>query len=101
MDSGATAFTMPTAVAYGSGYDVMVQTQPPGLSCRVNQGTGTMPASAVTGVAVTCTDQAFTIGGSIIGLGNLSGLVLVKGSDLLTGAPQCGVLHNAHGRAVR
>jgi len=84
VDSGATAFTMPTAVAYGSGYEVMVQTQPPGMSCRVNQGTGTMPASAVIGVAVTCTDQPFAIGGSVIGLGDLSGLVLVNGSDLLT-----------------
>jgi uncharacterized repeat protein (TIGR03803 family) len=80
---GATSFTMPTAVAYSSSYVVTIQTQPAGLACAVGNGTGTMPASAVTNVAITCTDQPFSLGGTISGLGNNAGLTLTNGSDAL------------------
>jgi uncharacterized repeat protein (TIGR03803 family) len=83
VSSGATSFTMPTPVAYTSSYAVTVQTQPAGLACTVNNGTGTMPASAVANITVTCTDQPFTLGGTITGLGNNPGLVLTNGSDTL------------------
>ena len=79
--SGATSFTLPTAVAYTSSYAVTVQTQPPGLACAVTAGTGTMPAQAVTAVSVSCTDQPFTVGGTVSGLGANSGLVLANGSN--------------------
>ena len=82
---GATSFTMPTPVAYASSYGVAVQTQPAGLACAVGNGTGTMPASAVTNVAITCTDQPFSLGGTISGLGNNAGLTLTNGSDTLGG----------------
>jgi uncharacterized repeat protein (TIGR03803 family) len=83
VNSGATNFTMPTAVAYTSSYGVTVRTQPAGLACAVANGTGTMPASAVTNVAITCTDQPFSLGGTISGLGNNAGLTLTNGSDTL------------------
>ncbi len=81
--SGATSFTMPTPVAYTSSYALTVKTQPAGLACAVGNGTGTMPASAVTNVSITCTDQPFTLGGAINGLGNNAGLTLTNGSDTL------------------
>jgi uncharacterized repeat protein (TIGR03803 family) len=81
---GATSFTMPTPVAYSSSYAVTVKTQPAGLACAVGNGTGTMPASAVTNLAITCTDQPFSLGGTINGLGNNAGLTLTNGSDTLT-----------------
>jgi uncharacterized repeat protein (TIGR03803 family) len=84
VSSGATSFTMPTPVAYTSSYAVTVQTQPAGLACAVGNGTGTMPASAVTNVAITCTDQPFSLGGTISGLGNNAGLTLTNGSDTLS-----------------
>ena len=84
VSSGATSFTMPTPVAYTSSYAVAVRTQPAGLACAVSTGTGTMPARAVTNVTVSCTDQPFTLGGTITGLGNNTGLVLVNGGDTLT-----------------
>jgi uncharacterized repeat protein (TIGR03803 family) len=84
VNSGATSFTMPTPVAYTSSYVVTVQTQPAGLACAVGNGTGTMPASAVTNVAITCTDQPFSLGGTISGLGNNAGLTLTNGSDTLS-----------------
>ena len=83
VSSGATSFTMPAPVAYTSSYGLTVQTQPPGLACAVGNGAGTMPASAVTNVAITCTDQPFSLGGTISGLGNNAGLTLTNGSDTL------------------
>ncbi|HEY6619635.1 MAG TPA: choice-of-anchor tandem repeat GloVer-containing protein [Steroidobacteraceae bacterium] len=82
--SGATSFTMPTPVAYTSSYVLSVQTQPAGLACAVGNAMGTMPASAVTNVSITCTDQPFTLGGAISGLGNNAGLTLTNGSDTLS-----------------
>jgi uncharacterized repeat protein (TIGR03803 family) len=81
--SGATSFTLPTPVAYSSSYTVSVTAEPGGQSCTVTNGAGTMPAAAVTSVAVSCTDQPFTVGGVIQGLGSNSGLVLANGSDSL------------------
>jgi uncharacterized repeat protein (TIGR03803 family) len=81
VNSGATGFTMPTPVAYTSSYVLTVQTQPAGLACAVGKGMGTMPAAAVTNVAITCTDQPFSLGGTISGLGNNAGLTLTNGSD--------------------
>jgi hypothetical protein len=79
----ATNFTMPTAVAYGSGYTVSVATQPAGLTCTISGGTGAMSASAVTNVGVTCASTSYTLGGSISGL-KTSGLVLTDGMDALS-----------------
>jgi uncharacterized repeat protein (TIGR03803 family) len=81
VNAGATSFTMPTPVAYTSSYGVTIQTQPAGLACAVGNGTGTMPASAVANVAITCTDQPFSLGGTISGLGNNTGLTLTNGGD--------------------
>ena len=85
--ANATTFTLPTQVAYTSSYNVKVAVQPAGLACAVTQGSGTMPANAVTDVVVTCTDQPFSLGGTIAGLGQNTGLVLVNGSDPLTVSP--------------
>jgi N-acetylneuraminic acid mutarotase len=81
--SGATSFTMPTPVASTSGYSVIVATQPNGLSCSVQNGASTIGTANVTNIAVTCTDQPFTLGGTITGL-NGTGLVLANGSDTVT-----------------
>jgi uncharacterized repeat protein (TIGR03803 family) len=84
VNSGAASFTMPTPVAYTSSYVLTIQAQPPGLACAVGNGMGTMPASAVTNVAITCNDQPFNLGGTISGLGNNAGLTLTSGSDTLS-----------------
>jgi len=46
-------FTMPV-VQFGVSYNVVVVTQPAGLTCSVANGTGVMAAANVTNVAVTC-----------------------------------------------
>jgi N-acetylneuraminic acid mutarotase len=52
--ANSTTFTFPTSLAEGTSYTVAVVTQPTGLNCTVTNGTGTMPASDVTSVQVTC-----------------------------------------------
>jgi N-acetylneuraminic acid mutarotase len=81
--SGASAFTMPATVDFGSPYTVSVVTQPSGMTCTVSAGAGTMPAANVTTLSVICADQSYALGGSISGL-NGAGLVLANGTDQLT-----------------
>jgi hypothetical protein len=78
--TGSTSFTMPTPVAYTSTYAITVATQPQGLSCAMQNGTGTMGAAAVANVAVSCSDQPYTLGGTVSGL-TVAGLVLTNGND--------------------
>jgi alpha-tubulin suppressor-like RCC1 family protein len=73
--SGATSFTLPTAINYNGSYAVTVQTQPTGQTCTVNNGTGSNVTANVSSVSVTCTTNTYIIGGTISGL-TASGLVL-------------------------
>jgi hypothetical protein len=83
VSSGSQTFTMPTHVAFGTQYALTVRTQPAGLTCSPgNNGTGTMPAGAVS-IAVTCSANAYTLGGNISGL-TTSGLILASGSGNVT-----------------
>src|SRR6185312_15719984 len=72
---GAFAFTTPLPT--GAPYVVTVQTRPslPTQTCTVANGSGTIAGASVTNVAITCTTDKFTIGGTVAGLAG-SGLVL-------------------------
>jgi len=80
--AGSTSFTMPAPVAFDSPYSVAVQTAPAGLTCTASKASGTMPASNVASVVIACSDQSYTVGGTISGLIS-SGMVLANGSDTL------------------
>jgi hypothetical protein len=54
------SFTFPLQVASGSGYAVVVATQPAGQTCTVASGTGTASGN-VKNVAVTCRTYAFQL----------------------------------------
>jgi lactonase family protein with 7-bladed beta-propeller len=71
------SFTFGTMVPDGGPYSVTVSSQPtkPSQTCTVAHGSGTISGSDVTNVAVTCTTNSFTIGGTIAGLAG-NGLVL-------------------------
>jgi uncharacterized repeat protein (TIGR03803 family) len=84
--AGSTSFTMPTAVAFGSPYSVAVLTAPAGLTCTASNASANMPASNVASVAIACSDQSYTVGGTISGPGS-SGMVLVNGADTLAVMP--------------
>jgi uncharacterized repeat protein (TIGR03803 family) len=76
------AFTFATALPADARYAVTTGTAPAGQTCTVADGVGTIGAANVTSVVVTCSDQAFTLGGPIQGL-SASGLVLANGSTTL------------------
>jgi hypothetical protein len=83
--ANATSFNFTTAITSGGAYSVTVLTQPAGQSCTVTSGSGTATAN-VTNVSVACS-QAYTIGGSVLGLIG-AGLVLQDngGNNLPLGA---------------
>ena len=87
--SSATGFTLPGAVAQGTGYAVTVKTQPASQLCSVSNATGTINGANVTNVAVACAAVAHSLGGTISGLPS-SGLVLGNGAD--TVSPAAGAL---------
>ncbi|GFE81230.1 hypothetical protein GCM10011487_32300 [Steroidobacter agaridevorans] len=66
--SGNGAFEFPAAVAQGSPYAVMVQTQPATQTCSVSQGAGTVGSGDVSNVVVVCSTNYFNLGGTVSGL---------------------------------
>lgn len=75
------AFTFTTAIADGAAYNVTVLTQPttPAQTCTVSSGAGTVASANVSGVAVSCSTNSYTVGGTVSGLTG-SGLVLQNNS---------------------
>jgi uncharacterized repeat protein (TIGR03803 family) len=84
--SGATTFTFPSAIGAGTPFAVSVSSAPTGLTCSVANGAGTMGSSNITAVHVTCSDRAYSLGGTISGLTG-AGLVLANGTDSVSIAP--------------
>jgi len=80
------SFAFPTPVAYGAGYAVTVQTQPAGQTCTVANAAGTMGGADVTNVLVTCSTNAFTVGGTVTGLAGAVVLQNNGGDDLTSSA---------------
>jgi predicted RNA-binding protein with TRAM domain len=83
------AFSFTTPVAQGGTYSVTVQTQPATQTCTVANGGGTMGGANVTNIAVTCSTNAYTAGGTVSGL---SGTVTLQnngtsGTPLSTDGP--------------
>ena len=64
------AFTFPVAQTGGAAYAVTVHGQPssPSQTCSVTNGTGTVGNLNVTNVAVTCTTNIYSVGGTVSGL---------------------------------
>jgi hypothetical protein len=75
-------FTFATAIDDGSDYDVTVGTQPDGLVCSVENGSGTVAGADITNVAVTCVIPTHTVGGSVSGLDGTLVLQNNAGDDL-------------------
>lgn len=79
------SYTFATPVAHGGGYNVTVSTQPVGQTCTVANGTGSNVSANVGNANVSCSNNAYTIGGSVSGLP--SGLQVTlrnNGGDALT-----------------
>jgi hypothetical protein len=54
------SFTFATPLPQGAVYDVTIGTEPAGQTCTVTGGSGTMPASNITNVAVSCVEPTFS-----------------------------------------
>ncbi len=84
------SFTFATALADGSNYTVTVSTQPttPNQTCTVTNESGTVAGDNVTTVSIACVTETYTIGGSVTGLADGSGVILQNNSsdDLLISA---------------
>ena len=75
--------TFATLLTDGSTYAVTVASQPVGQTCSVSDNTGTIAGANVTNVAVICSVDAHTVGGTVSGL---SGTVVLQnnGGDNLS-----------------
>jgi hypothetical protein len=79
------AFTFPTRIASGGAYDVTVHTQPgsPPQTCTIANGKGTVGASDVDTIDVSCSISTFTIGGTLSGLVGMGLRLQNNGGDEL------------------
>ena len=85
--SASGAFTFATSVASGAAYAVTILTQPtsPSQTCTLTNATGTVGSANVTNVAVSCTTNTYTVGGTLTGLAGSDTVVLQdNGGDNLT-----------------
>ena len=73
------SFTFATSIVDGTDFAVSVGTQPtsPSQSCVVSGGNGKLAGANVTGVAVTCTTNTYTVGVTVTNLQG-TGLVLTN-----------------------
>jgi len=83
-------FTFPTDVPSGQAFLVTVLTQPdtPSQTCTVAAGAGTVGDADITGVAVTCITNSYSVGGTVGGLAAGNSVVLQNngGDDLVVAA---------------
>ena len=80
-------FTFSTPLASGSAYNVTVKTNPPGQTCSVANGSGTVGSANVTNVAVTCSAvPTYSVGGTVSGLSGTATLQDNGGNDLSVSA---------------
>lgn len=83
--ANATQFMMPTQIPYGSSYSLTIQSQPAGLTCSISGATGTMALGGTT-VAVTCSSNTYSVGGTVSGL-MAGGLVLLDNATDAVSVP--------------
>ncbi|KKP80223.1 MAG: hypothetical protein UR78_C0002G0009 [Candidatus Moranbacteria bacterium GW2011_GWF2_35_39] len=76
------SFTFATGLANGATYAVTIETQPTGQTCTLSNDTGTINLANVTNVGLTCTENSYTVGGTITGLDDTVTLQNNAGDDL-------------------
>ncbi len=78
-------FTFDTPVAYNGAYAVTVTTQPSHATCTVSRGLGAGVVANVTNVSVTCSENTYSVGGTVSGLAGGKQVTLDdNGADALT-----------------
>ena len=77
--AGQTSFTFAKRIDYGTDYNITVQTQPAHMTCAISGGTGSAGHYLSIQAAVVCTQNSYTVGGTVTGL-TADGLVLINGN---------------------
>lgn len=80
LTTGQTSFVFGKLLATDEKFDVQIETNPTGADCKLTENTGSATYYTVYRVAVVCTINPYTLGGTVKGL-NGSGLVLANGTD--------------------
>lgn len=80
---GATTFTFPKRIDYGTDYDITVKTQPAHMTCGVSSGSGSAGHYVSIQAFVSCVQNTYAVGGTVTGL-TADGLVLANGSNAST-----------------
>jgi hypothetical protein len=80
VNAGATSFSFPNSISYGTEYNVTIKTQPDHMTCGVANPTGSAGHTTTISIVISCTQNSYALGGSVV---NLQGenLVLVNGSS--------------------
>lgn len=78
--AGATSFSFPNSISYGTEYKVSIKSQPEHMTCQVLNPTGSAGHTTVINIVVSCSQNSYSLGGTITGL-KLDGLVLVNGAS--------------------
>lgn len=79
-----TPFTFPATFPFNGSYTVTVAAQPTGETCTVNNGIGSGMVANVNNISVTCSENTYTLGGTVSGLDNSEQLTLLNNSDNAT-----------------
>ena len=66
--AGATSFTFPQQIDYGSEYNITIQTQPAHMTCSVGGGSGSAGHTVTIQAQVVCNQNTYTLGGQFTGL---------------------------------
>ncbi len=83
---GTSSFTLPTKVASGGAYSVMIQQQPTGLSCQLVNATGTVSAAAITNILVVCGQWSWQSGANTTGAAGVYGMQDMAAAGNVPGA---------------
>jgi hypothetical protein len=82
--AGATSFSFPTRISYGTDYNMQIKTQPAHMTCNLFNGSGSAGHTTTILATIQCAQNAHNLGGTVTGLVGTdpvgTGLVLANGS---------------------
>ena len=81
--AGKTSFTFAKRIDYGTEYNITFKQQPAHMTCGISGGSGSAGHYINISATVTCSQNKYTVGGTISGL-TVDGLVLINGSTTTT-----------------
>ena len=81
--AGATKFTFSKRIDYGTDYNITFQKQPAHMTCSIAGGSGSAGHYVSILAAVSCAQNAYTVGGTITGL-TAETLTLINGNATTT-----------------